>query len=109
VLLQPSAGAQSANLLALLITAMANTATNRRFTFGVRGRAKRATHQMQGMVVFALGLALTSGSLALVHASGVTARTTEATVLVGANLVATLLRFLLLRTWVFGRRPTIAT
>jgi hypothetical protein len=27
---------------------------------------------------------------------------------VSANLLATLLRFLLLRTWVFGRRPEIA-
>jgi putative flippase GtrA len=108
VLLQPGVGGQAANLIALLVTALANTATNRRFTFGVRGRAKRATHQVQGLVVFALGLGLTSGSLAMLHASGVTARTTEAGVLVAANLLATLLRFLLLRTWVFGRRPQVA-
>jgi putative flippase GtrA len=108
VLLQPGVGAQAANLLALLVTALANTATNRRFTFGVRGRARRATHQAQGLVVFALGLGLSSGSLALVHASGGTARTTEALVLVSANLLATLLRFLLLRAWVFGRPPVIA-
>jgi putative flippase GtrA len=108
VLLQPGVGGQAANLIALLGTALANTATNRRFTFGVRGRAKRATHQAQGLVVVALGLGLTSGSLALVHASGVTARTTEAFVLVAANLVATLLRFLLLRSWVFGRRHEVA-
>jgi putative flippase GtrA len=107
LLLQPGVGAQSANLLALLITAVANTAANRRFTFGVRGRAKRATHQAQGLVVFALGLGLTSGSLALVHATGATARTTEASVLVSANLLATLLRFLLMRAWVFGRRPAV--
>jgi putative flippase GtrA len=108
VLLQPGVGGQAANLIALLVTALANTATNRRFTFGVRGRARRATHQAQGLIVFALGLGLTSGSLALLHASGVTARTTEACVLVAANLLATLLRFLLLRSWVFGRRPQIA-
>jgi hypothetical protein len=58
--------------------------------------------------VFALGLGLTSGALALVHAGGGTARTTEALVLVSANLLATLLRFLLMRAWVFGRRPAIA-
>ena len=113
VLLQPGVGGQAANLIALLVTALANTAANRRFTFGVRGRGKRATHQAQGLVVFALGLGLTSGSLALLHASGVTARTTEALVLVSANLLATLLRFLLLRTWVFRRaevtyQPTAA-
>jgi putative flippase GtrA len=103
VMLQPGLGAQSANLLALLVTAVANTATNRRFTFGVRGRVKRVTHQAQGLAVFTLGLVLTSGSLALVHASGISGRTTEALVLVSANLLATLLRFLLLRAWVFGR------
>ena len=34
-------GAQWANLLALLLTAVANTAANRRLTFGVRGSARR--------------------------------------------------------------------
>ena len=56
-------GAQVANLVALLLTAVANTAANRRLTFGVRGRGGAARHQAQGLVVFALGLALTSGSL----------------------------------------------
>jgi putative flippase GtrA len=102
-LLQPGLAAQAANLLALLVTAVANTAANRRFTFGVRGHVKRATHQVQGLAVFLLGLGLTSGSLALVHASGISGRTTEALVLVSANLLATLVRFLLLRGWVFGR------
>ena len=36
-------GAQAANLFALLVTAVANTAANRRFTFGVRGAGCRAT------------------------------------------------------------------
>jgi putative flippase GtrA len=101
VLLQPTLGGQVANLVALLVTAVANTAANRRFTFGVRGRARHLSHQAQGLAVFLLGLALTSGSLLALHASGSTGRAVEALVLVLANLVATLLRFLLLRTWVF--------
>ena len=48
--------AQAANLLALLVTAVANTAANRRFTFGVRGRGSAARHQLQGLAVFGLGL-----------------------------------------------------
>ncbi|MGZ4590954.1 MAG: glycosyltransferase [Actinomycetes bacterium] len=103
VLLHRTMGAQAANLVALLVTAVANTATNRRFTFGVRGRDRRGTHQLQGLGVFALGLALTSSSLAVLHATGTSSRTTEAVVLVVANLAATVLRFLLLRTWVFAR------
>jgi len=95
-------GAQAANFLALLITAVANTAVNRRLTFGVRGSSHAARHQVQGLLIFALGLGLTSGSLALLawadpHAS----KLVEIVVLVGANLASTLIRFLLLRSWVF--------
>ena len=105
VLLRGSFGAQGANLLALLITAVANTAANRRFTFGVRGGG-HGRHQLQGLVVFGLGLVLTSGSLWLLGAlSAHPARAVEVGVLIVANLAATALRFVLLRHWVFGRRP----
>ena len=66
-----------------------------------------AKHQLQGLGVFLLGLALTSGSLALLHAKAPSAsRTLEAVVLIGANLAATVLRFVLLRTWVFRSTST---
>ncbi len=97
-------GAQAANLVALAATAIANTAANRRLTFGVSGRAGRARHQFQGLLVFGLGLGLTSGALALLHAGGGTSpRSAELAVLVAANLVATVLRFLLMRAWIFRR------
>lgn len=101
-LLRTSMAAQAANLVALLATAVANTAANRRLTFGVSGPDGRLRHQGQGLVVFAVGLALTSGSLALLAALDPTAsRAVELVVLVAANAAATLLRFLLFRTWVF--------
>jgi putative flippase GtrA len=104
VLLRDAAGAQAANLLALLLTAVGNTAANRRLTFGLRGRGDAAGQQLRGLAVFGLGLALTGGSLALLHATVASpARPLELAVLVAANLAATLLRFLLLRGWVFGR------
>ncbi|SCG43458.1 dolichyl-phosphate beta-glucosyltransferase [Micromonospora humi] len=90
-------GAQPANLLALLLTAVANTAANRRLTFGVTGRRHAGRHHLQGLLAFALGLALTSGSLAVLHALTAPARAVELAVLVAANLAATALRFLLLR------------
>lgn len=96
-------GAQPANLLALLLTAVGNTAANRRLTFGVRGRADAAKHQGQGLVVFAVGLALTSGALAALHAVARPPVWVELGALVVANLVATAVRFVLLRHWVFGR------
>ena len=56
--------------------------------------------------MFGLGLALTSGSLAMVHAIMDPSRAVEVVALVLANLAATLLRFVLLRRWVFTGRRT---
>jgi 4-amino-4-deoxy-L-arabinose transferase-like glycosyltransferase/putative flippase GtrA len=91
-------GAMAASAIALLVTAVANTAANRRFTFGVSGRRRRLRQQLEGLVVFGLGLAFTTGALALVTPAS---RATELAALVAANAAATLLRFVLLRSWVF--------
>ncbi len=102
LMLRGGLGAQAANAVALVLTAVANTAANRHLTFGVRGRARWAVHQAQGLGVFAIGLALTSGSLVLLHAlTAAPARAVEVAVLVVANAAATVARFLLLRVWVF--------
>ncbi|MEU9763920.1 glycosyltransferase [Streptomyces sp. NPDC047987] len=101
-MLRPVAGSQAANALALLVCAVANTAVNRRLTFGLRGRGGVLRHQSRGLVVLLIGLALTSGSLAALHHAAPSAgRTVELAVLVAANLAATLLRFLFFRAWVF--------
>jgi len=92
--------AQAANVISLLLTAVTNIAANRRLTFGISGRSNAARHQVKGMIAFGLGLALTSGSLAVLGQAG---RLTEICVLLAANLVATVIRFLLYRYWVFGR------
>ncbi|MFI1283259.1 glycosyltransferase [Streptomyces sp. NPDC020858] len=98
-------GPQLANGAALLLSAVANTAANRRLTFGVRGRDRAVRHQAQGLVVFGIGLALTSGSLAALGAATADpAHGTELAVLITANLAATVLRFLLFRAWVFPER-----
>ncbi|OBG80258.1 sugar translocase [Mycobacterium sp. E802] len=100
--LHASLGAQGANLIALLVTAIANTAANRRFTFGVRGSTGAGRHHAEGLAVFGLALALTSGSLAAMHALvHPTPHWLELGVLIAANLTATVLRFTLLRGWVF--------
>ncbi|MTD55998.1 bifunctional glycosyltransferase family 2/GtrA family protein [Amycolatopsis pithecellobii] len=103
VVLRGGFGAQAANLVALLLTAVANTAANRRFTFGVRGTHGAGRHQFEGLIVFGLGLALTSGALALLHSGSEPGRAAELIVLVLANLAATVLRFLLFRNWVFRK------
>jgi putative flippase GtrA len=95
----------AANAGALAISAVANTAANRRFTFGRRGRAGLVTHHLQGLVVFGLCLGLTSLALAGLGTLAPDApQAIEAGVLVIANAAATLLRYFLLRLWVFGPR-----
>src|SRR5580693_6307559 len=103
LLLRGVMSAQAANVASLLVTAVANTAANRRLTFGISGRQHAARHQVKGLIAFGIGLALTSGALAMLHSPG---RGLEVSVLVAANLVATVIRFVLYRTWVFGKsRP----
>ncbi len=112
LLLRGAVGAQGANAVGLLVTAVANTAVNRRVTFGIRGRALAGRHQVRGLIAFGIGLALTSGALAVLHhATARPGRVTEVSVLVAANLLATIVRFGLYRSWVFrgsvrgSRRP----
>jgi putative flippase GtrA len=108
--LRPAGSAQPANAVALLVTAVANTAANRRWTFAVRGLARAGRHQVQGLVVFAAALAMTSGALAAMHALDPHAsRAAELVVLVLANLAATIARFTLLRLWVFRAQRSPVT
>ncbi|WP_436788749.1 glycosyltransferase [Yinghuangia sp. YIM S10712] len=101
-LLRTAMPALVANALSLLITAIGNTAANRRFTFGVRGRSDALRHQAQSGLVFVIGLAVTSLALGALHMTAPGAsRAVELTVLVAANALATLVRFLMLRVWVF--------
>ncbi|WP_170980972.1 bifunctional glycosyltransferase family 2/GtrA family protein [Mycolicibacterium sp. CR10] len=105
VLMQGWAGAQLANLIALLLTAIGNTAANRRFTFGVAGRPDLARHHVEGLIVFGIALSITSGALALLHLTTQSPHhLLELAVLVAANLFATVVRFVLLRGWVFHPR-----
>ncbi|MCK2218634.1 bifunctional glycosyltransferase family 2/GtrA family protein [Actinomadura sp. ATCC 31491] len=92
-----------ANLLALTLTTVLNTEANRRLTFaGRRGSTARA--HLLGLVVFALYYAVTSGALLVLHAADPDpGRPLELTVLVGACVLGTAGRFLLLRGWVFRR------
>ena len=103
-------GAVGANALALALTAIGNTAANRRFTFRVRGRAGLLRHHLRGGLVFALTLALTNCALLVLHGVDPTpARAVELAVLVAANLAATVTRYVAMRTWVFTQRRRSAS
>lgn len=94
--------ASFANALALGLLAPVNTQVNRRYTFGVRGRAGLLRQHATGALVYALALVLTEGALRLLHALlPHAARLTEVIVLVVASAAATLSRYVVLGTWVF--------
>jgi putative flippase GtrA len=106
LLLRGSLGSGAANALALALTAVANTQANRRFTFGVRGRAGLLRQQAAGGLVYLLALGLTAGALDVLHGLDPhPARALEVLVLVLASAFATVTRYVALRSWVFaGRR-----
>jgi len=108
LLLRLGVGPFWANTLALLLTAVANTAANRRLTFGVRGRTDAVRHQAQGLLILAAGLSVTSGSLWLLdRVAGASHPGLEVVVLTVANLVVTVGRFVAMRLWVFARRTAV--
>jgi glycosyltransferase involved in cell wall biosynthesis len=105
VLLSPSLGSIGANAAALAITAVANTAANRRLTFGVTGREDLARHHARGAAVFVLTLALTNGALAVLHGLDPhPSRALEVAVLFAATMTATVTRYIAMRSWVFSRQ-----
>ncbi len=99
------APAPAANVVALVLTALGNTAANRRLTFGVQGRSGLARDHAAGLLSLAVALALTSAALGVLdllapHRGCLT----EIAVLVAANAAATVVRFVLLRVAIDGGR-----
>ena len=70
------------------------------FTFGIIGRDGWMTHQVKGYAILAIALVITTATAWLLPAT--TSRTTELVALTAANLFATLVRFVLFRSWIFG-------
>jgi putative flippase GtrA len=111
LILRGPVGPAVANGLSLAVTAVGNTAANRRLTFRIRGRAGALRHHAAGAVVFILTLGLTTAALGVLHGLDAhPARPVELIVLVAASLVATITRYVALKSWVFARRraPEIA-
>jgi putative flippase GtrA len=98
-----------ANLAALVMITLFNTEANRRLTFAGAAVSGRRVH-LQGLVVFALYYALTSGALlALQSLVARPSRWLEVAVLLAASALGTAGRFALLRSWVFtSRNCTVA-
>ena len=96
-------GAQTANAMALLLSTIANTWANRRWTFGIRGSEGMARHHAQALLVFAGTWAMTSGALGLLHQAWPATPVAVETLVIGvANVVATVLKFVAMRSWIFA-------
>ncbi len=105
LLLRGPLGAGGANALALALTAVGNTQANRHFTFEIRGRHGLARQHAAGAVVYLIALGLTAGALDVLDAVDPhPGRLLEVVVLVAATTVATVTRYVALRSWVFARR-----
>jgi putative flippase GtrA len=105
LVLRTGLGSSAANAVALVITAIGNTAANRRLTFGVHGGRSMLRDQAGGLVALGVALVITTTAANLLaelvpHAG----RALELAVLVLANALATVARFVLLRTWLAGDR-----
>jgi len=99
-------GAFRADVVALGVCSVANTAANRRLTFALRGRTGRVCHLAAGAALATLPFGLTLTTLAVLAALGVSSLAAQLAALTLANAGATCARFVLLRGWVF--RPAQA-
>ena len=104
-LLRGALTATSSNSIALVVTAVANTAANRRLTFGVRGPDRLLQHHAGGLVAFAIALGLTNAAIVLLSTFAPAASPRiEIGVLTAVNAIATGARFLILRALLFHSR-----
>ncbi len=95
---------QPANVAALLVTTLANTEAHRWITFPGSGKPPLRVH-LQATVPLLASYLYTSLALAAVHflVPG-TSRLLEASALVTVTALGGLVRFVVLRSWVFRRR-----
>jgi putative flippase GtrA len=104
LLLREPLGSIAANVVALAATAALNTAANRRWTFGLRGRVGRARMWRRACAVHLSGLFITTAALAIAQAVDGGSLGTELVLLSIASAASTALRFLLMPAWVFAPR-----
>jgi glycosyltransferase involved in cell wall biosynthesis len=109
LLLRAPLGPDGANAMALAITAVANTQANRHYTFNLRGRDGLIRQHAAGALVYALALGMTAGALGLLDALNAhPSRAAEVAVLVTTSLLATVTRYVALRSWVFAHHAITA-
>jgi putative flippase GtrA len=89
--------ATTANLLATLLTTIAGTSANGKVTFGSTVHMR---HHVKSMAVTGLGIVITTGAVDMLGTGA--GQLAEAAVLIAASAVAGIVRFVLMRHWVFA-------
>ncbi|MFZ4812416.1 MAG: glycosyltransferase [Ilumatobacteraceae bacterium] len=95
-----------ANVIALAATAIGNAWANRRFTFGHRSRIDRQHHYLASLGMFLTSVVVSSAALALTLWAGGGLLAQSLTLIAAWGLIA-LVRFALLRSWVFRTPPAV--
>jgi putative flippase GtrA len=101
VLLVGPLGILGADIVALGLCTLANTAANRRLTFAVRGRTGRARQQARGLAVALIPLTLNVLALGALTAAGVVSVAAFVIALTLVNALGSFAKFTLLQSWVF--------
>lgn len=110
LLFRASTSTEIANAGALVLTAVGNTAANRRLTFGITDRTHLMRDHAAGLLAFAFALGITTLAAAgLQHLGTGMSHAGELVVLVSANAVATIARFGILRQSITGAAREPAT
>ncbi|RJQ72340.1 glycosyltransferase [Pseudonocardiaceae bacterium YIM PH 21723] len=103
LLLTPMLGVFSANAVALVWCTAGNVWANRRFTFGRRGPANRVRETAESWALAVFAILLSDLALRWLHSMVATPTVlTQLVTAIAATGVVTLLRFLVLRRWVFN-------
>jgi putative flippase GtrA len=111
--LEPALGSYGANTVAIGLCSLANTAAHRGMA-GTDRYDRDRTHRMAVAAgLLGVSLASTTVALAAVRSLGLDSRTAQLAAVTSANTVAAVIRFGILRTWVFrpnyGSRLSTAT
>jgi putative flippase GtrA len=107
VSLQDTFGIYLANALAIVACSLGNTAVHRQLTYRSGTGADHRRQVSVGAALMAVSLTGTTAALAATRAVGLDVLAPEMVALTVANLAAAVVRFGILRTWVF--RPSFGT
>jgi putative flippase GtrA len=105
--LEPGLGSYLANAVAIVLCSLGNTAAHRGMAGAARHGVDRPHRLAIATLLLGVSLAFTTGALTVTRALGFTSLYPELGAVTAANVVAAVIRFGILRTWVF--RPAFGT